>query len=77
MLQRLLLTPREAAYALGGISLRHLWSISHPRGPIPIVRLGRRVFYRPEDLERFTREAARQAAVADQGGAEGPADDTR
>jgi excisionase family DNA binding protein len=41
MLERLLLTPREAAYRLG-ISARHLWTISR-RGEIPVVRIGRRI----------------------------------
>ena len=59
MLERLLLTPREAAYRLG-ISVRHLWSLTRPRGPIPSVRLGRRVFYRPEDLASFIETTIRQ-----------------
>lgn len=63
MLERLLLTPREAAYRLGGISQRHLWNLSHPRGPIPVVRLGRRTFYRPEDLDAFVKQAAGNAAA--------------
>ena len=33
------LRPREAAKALG-ISVRTLWSLSAPRGPIPCLRLG-------------------------------------
>ena len=65
MLERLLLSPREAAYRLGGISLRHLWNLTQPRGPLPVVKLGRRTFYRPQDLEAFI---ARQVA----GSAEGP-----
>jgi len=61
MLERLLLTPREAAYRLG-ISPRHLWTLTAPRGPIPSVKLGRRVFYRPKDLEDFVADVARQSA---------------
>ncbi len=61
MLERLLLTPREAAYRLG-ISPRHLWNLTAPRGPIPVVRLGRKTFYRPEDLEAFVAEMAQQSA---------------
>lgn len=61
MLERLLLTPREAAYRLG-ISTRHLWNLTAPRGSIPVVRLGRKTFYRPQDLEDFVAEAARQSA---------------
>jgi S-adenosylmethionine:diacylglycerol 3-amino-3-carboxypropyl transferase len=68
MLERLLLTPREAAYRLN-ISVRHLWSLTQPRGPIPVVRLGRRIFYRPGDLQRFVEAASRQVAEAQ--GAEG------
>ena len=61
---RLLISPREACYRLGGISQRHLWNLTHPRGPIPCVRLGRRIFYRPADLEHFLAEVAQQQAVA-------------
>lgn len=58
MTDRLLLTPREAAYRLG-VSTRHLWNLTNPRGPIPVVRLGRRTFYRPQDLEDFVANVAR------------------
>jgi len=47
MRDKLLVPPREAAWLLGGISTRHLWSLTAPRGPIPCIRLGRRVFYDP------------------------------
>lgn len=67
MLHRNLISPREAAYQLGGISVRTLWNLSAPRGPIPVVRLGRRVFYRPEDLEAFVRKAAEQQQRAEAG----------
>ena len=60
---RLLISPREACYRLGGISQRHLWSLTR-RGLIPCVRLGRRVFYRPADLEAFLESVARQQAEA-------------
>ena len=62
--QRLLLSSREACYRLGGISQRHLWNLTQPRGPLRCVRLGRRVFYRLSDLEQFLEEVARQQAVA-------------
>jgi len=61
-MQRLLLSVREAAAQLGGISVRHLARLTAPKGPLPCVRLGKRVFYRLEDLEKFTRQAAEQAA---------------
>jgi predicted DNA-binding transcriptional regulator AlpA len=50
--QRLVLTIGETADMLG-ISRRTLWSLSAPRGPIPTVRIGRRVFYRVQDLVNF------------------------
>ena len=54
---KLLLTPREAARALG-ISDRTLWALTEPRGPIPCLRIGTRglcgaVRYRPVDLEQW------------------------
>jgi hypothetical protein len=44
-----LLKPKDAA-ALLNISERHLWSLSQPRGPIAVVRLGESVRYDPADL---------------------------
>ena len=61
MLDRLLLTPREAAFQLA-ISTRHLWRLTSPRGQIPVVKLGRKTFYRPQDLENFVAEMARRSA---------------
>jgi excisionase family DNA binding protein len=49
---KLLLTVRETAEALG-ISPRTLWSLTAPRGPLPAVRIRRRVFYRVQDLDEF------------------------
>ncbi|HIQ20249.1 MAG TPA: DNA-binding protein [Planctomycetes bacterium] len=49
----------EAAQMLG-ISPRHLWSLTSPRGPIPCVRLGRRVLYSVHDLRNFLRSAKGQ-----------------
>ena len=46
---KLLLTAREAAAALS-ISARSLWGMTHPRGPIPAVRIGRSVRYDKRDL---------------------------
>lgn len=40
----LALRPREAAKVLG-IGQRKLWDLTHPRGPIPCVRLGVCVLY--------------------------------
>lgn len=50
--ERLLLTAKEAAAFLS-IGGRLLWSMSAPRGPIPIVRIGRSIRYASTDLEAF------------------------
>jgi hypothetical protein len=51
-----LLTVREAVAVLR-ISEKTLWSLSQPRGPIPVVRLGRTVRYDPADLREHIRRA--------------------
>lgn len=48
----LLLTPRAAAAALS-VCERTLWAMTHPRGPIPAVRLGRAVRYSMAELQRW------------------------
>ncbi|MHB1038019.1 MAG: hypothetical protein ACYC35_26700 [Pirellulales bacterium] len=35
------------------MSPRMLWGLSAPRGPIPTIRVGRRVLYSVKDLERW------------------------
>ena len=55
-----LLTARDAA-RLFGISERFLWSLTNPRGPIPVVRIGRAVKYAVSDLEAFIREQTTSA----------------
>ena len=49
---RLLYSVRETCEALK-ISERSLWSLTVPRGPIPVVRIGRSVRYDPRDLQRW------------------------
>ena len=49
MTERLLVNRREAA-AMLGVSVRHLWSLTYPRGPIRCVNVGKRVMYDPADL---------------------------
>jgi hypothetical protein len=49
---KLLLTPPEAADALAA-SERTLWGMTYPRGPIPVVKLGRAVRYDVRDLIAF------------------------
>jgi len=68
MLERGLLSAREAAYYLGGVSVRTLWDLTFPRGPIPAVRLGRRVFYRRSDLDKFLEQAVQKTVAAAQQG---------
>jgi excisionase family DNA binding protein len=57
---RLLLTPRQAAEALG-FSERKLWSLTSPRGPIPCVRIGKSVRYSVAALEAWVEQ--QQATV--------------
>jgi hypothetical protein len=49
---RLLLIARDAAKALS-VSERTLWGLTHPRGPIPVVKFGRAVRYDARDLAAF------------------------
>lgn len=50
---KLLLTPREAAGALG-VSERTLWSLTSPRGPIRCFRVSRRAIrYAIGDLQTW------------------------
>ena len=49
-----LLSAREAAKLLN-VSSRTLWSISHPRGQVRTVRLGRRVLYPRTALQEWIR----------------------
>jgi excisionase family DNA binding protein len=48
----LLLTPRDAARVLA-LSPRSLWALTHPRGPIPAVRIGRSVRYDVQALREY------------------------
>lgn len=54
--QPLLVTAPQAARMLG-ISERTLWSLTAPRGPIPVVRIGRSVRYSLDDLRVWIDEA--------------------
>lgn len=49
---KLLLSSKKAAQSLS-IGERLLWAWTHPRGPIPCVRISSRVLYDPADLARF------------------------
>jgi len=54
--ERLLLTPREAAAALG-ICERTLYTLTK-RGEIPVVRAGRLVRYSVEDLKTWIKKSS-------------------
>lgn len=47
-----LFSTREAT-KYWGIGERQMWTVSAPRGPVPVVRFGRSVRHRIEDLEEF------------------------
>lgn len=51
----LLLTARDAARTLA-VCEKTLWSWTQPRGPIPVVKIGRAVRYDVRDLQRFVED---------------------
>lgn len=55
----LALSPREAAKALG-IAERTLWSATQPRGPIPAIKLGKRVLYPVDGLKEWLSNAIQE-----------------
>lgn len=59
-LEKILLSKSEAAQVLS-ISIKKLWCLTFPRGPITAVRLGTRVLYSPETLRAFIRDQERRA----------------
>ncbi len=65
-LQPILLTAREAAQALA-CGERTLWSLTSPRGPIPVVKLGRLVRYRPSDLAAFVERRLEHSTSTEDG----------
>lgn len=52
----LLIPAKDVAKKVLSVSEKTLWSWTAPRGPIPCVRIGRRVLYHIADLERFIEE---------------------
>lgn len=50
---RKLAVPLRVAAELLGVSERLLWSHTAPRGDIPVIRVGRRVLYDPQDLRAW------------------------
>jgi hypothetical protein len=65
---KLLLSSREASKALS-ISERTLWSLTAPRGPIPVIRCGSRVLYSVDALRRWI--DAQTGAVGEGGHVDG------
>ncbi len=59
-----LLSERQAA-ALLGISTRHLFGL-RKRGEVPYVRLGGRVLYSPEALQRWIEQRLQAAERAEE-----------
>ena len=57
-----LLSAREARARLG-IAERTLRNWTRPHGPIPAVRVGRRVLYDPRTLDRFIAEREADGAA--------------
>ena len=57
-----LLSARDAAKHLG-ISTRTLWSITAPRGTLPVVKIGARCLYDPADLQRYVETQKKGVSV--------------
>ena len=49
---RPLLTAKQTRRLLGGIAKSTLWRLVR-QGELPVVRIGRRTFFRPEDVENL------------------------
>ena len=47
-----------------GVSPRTLWSLTAPRGPIPVARVGRRCVYRIDDLRAYLSRLAAESTAA-------------
>lgn len=60
---RFLLTPRQAAEALG-LSERKLWSLTSPRGSIPVLRIDKSVRYSVDSLEMWIYQQQTAACAA-------------
>jgi hypothetical protein len=56
-----LLRPKPAADLIA-VSVRALWGLTYPRGPIAAVRIGRSVRYDPADLQAFILSAKKGGA---------------
>jgi len=56
---QLLLSQREAARNLG-ICEKTLWSVTAPRGSVPVVRIGRCIRYSPDDLRAWIEEKKKE-----------------
>lgn len=50
--EKKLLSVRETAKALG-VSEKTVWTITAPRGPLACCRIGARVMYSPQAIDRY------------------------
>jgi hypothetical protein len=64
----LALRPRDAARALG-IGQRMLWEHTHPRGPIPCIRVGTCCLYPVDELRAWLARQARAGPPPDKSAA--------
>lgn len=48
-----ILVGTQRAAELLGVSPKTVWNITHPRGPLPVVRIGRRTMYEVAQLAAF------------------------
>ena len=58
--EKKLLSVKETSKALG-ISARTLWGIKAPRGSLKCCKIGSRVMYSPQAIERFIEDQEGQA----------------
>ena len=68
---KLTLNRHETAAAIG-ISVRSLDALTHPKGPIPCLRLGSRVLFSVDSLRQFIANQERRAECDRQSTASAP-----
>ena len=61
-----LFKPRDAARRLA-VSERQLWAYTHPRGPIPVIRIGKAVRYSPAALDEYVQSQIKNQAASTAG----------
>jgi excisionase family DNA binding protein len=63
MIERATMTLAQGAEYLG-ISKRSLWQMLVPRGPVPCLKLGRKLFLRKADLDAFLERSVQRPLEA-------------